>query len=253
GSSTATVPVTVINDLVFEGNETVVVTLAPGNYVVGTTNNSATVTIADDETQPIVSINSPAAVTEGDTGTVPVTFTVSLTNVSTQTVLVDYQTVNGTATAPADYQAVNGTLTFAPGQTSKTVTVMVNGDTLDEADETFTVVLSNPTNATISMGTGTGTITDDDNGGTIALAAASSGATEGAPAKIPITRSGTNLASDVTVNYATSNGTATGDDYTAVSGTLTFGAGETSKTFTVSTNDDLLDEPNETVNLTLSN
>jgi hypothetical protein len=63
---------------------------------------------------------------------------------------------------PADYTATSGTLTFTPGQTTKTVTVPIVGDTLDEADETFTLALTSPTNATIADGVGLGTITDDD-------------------------------------------------------------------------------------------
>ena len=65
------------------------------------------------------------------------TFTVSLNAPSGRDVTVDYATANGTATAPADYTATNGTLTFTPGQTTKTVTVTVNGDHLDEANETY--------------------------------------------------------------------------------------------------------------------
>src|SRR5690606_41836154 len=75
---------------------------------------------------------------------------------------VDYATVNGSAEAPADYAAQSGTLTFAPGQTTQTINVPVNGDSTPEADEMFQVVLSNPGGATIVDRTGTGTITNDD-------------------------------------------------------------------------------------------
>ena len=79
------------------------------------------------------------------------------------TATVDYATVDGTATAPSDYTAIPvSTLTFAPGDTTMPVTVLVNGDTVYEPDETFTVHLSNPTGATISNADGTGTITNDD-------------------------------------------------------------------------------------------
>ena len=86
--------------------------------------------------------------TEGDAGTVKAAFTVDARRASGQTVTVDYAHDDGTATAPADYLATSGTLTFGAGQTTKTVTVTVNADVLDEADETFTVTLSNPSNAT---------------------------------------------------------------------------------------------------------
>jgi Calx-beta domain len=77
-------------------------------------------------------------------------------------VTVQYATADGGATAGSDYQAVGGTLTFAPGETSKTITVPVNGDRLPEPNETFFVNLGNATNATIADGQGVGTIADDD-------------------------------------------------------------------------------------------
>ena len=77
-------------------------------------------------------------------------------------VSVDYATANGTATTGADYQTANGTLNFAAGQTSQQLTVHVNGDLLDEIDETFFVNLTNPSNATLADAQGLGTITDND-------------------------------------------------------------------------------------------
>jgi len=111
--------------------------------------------------QPALSIDD-ITLTEADSGTTAAAFTVSLSKASSQTVTVDYATADGTATAGADYQTTRGTLTFAPGETSKIVTVPVIDDIVDEPDETFLVNLSNPTNATISDAQGTGTITDDD-------------------------------------------------------------------------------------------
>ena len=80
----------------------------------------------------------------------------TLNTVSGRPVTVDYATANGTAVAPADYQAASGTLTFTPGQTTRQLTVLVNGDLLDEANETYFVNLSNPGNATIADGQGVG-------------------------------------------------------------------------------------------------
>lgn len=181
-------------------------------------------------------------------------FSVTLSQATTQTVTVNYGTANGTATAGQDFTATSGTLTFAPNETSKTVTVQVTADTLVEPDETFTVSLSSPTNATIAAGTGTGTILNDDAGGALQFSLSSYTVNEnGTNAVITVNRTG-GAASNVSVNYATSNGTATaGADYTASSGTLTFAANETSKTFNVPIINDAIDEPNETVNLALSN
>jgi hypothetical protein len=103
-------------------------------------------------------------VSEGNSGTSQADFTVSLSEPSTQQVTVAYATEDGTASAGEDYVgATSGsTLTFAPGDTSKTVSVQVNGDTQNEPDETFFVNLSNPANATISDEKGIGTINNDD-------------------------------------------------------------------------------------------
>lgn len=99
---------------------------------------------------------------EGNTGTTMFTFTVTLSWASTQTVTVNYATANGNAMAPSDYTATSGTLTFSAGQTSKTITVLVNGDTTNEAPENFFVNLSNAVNAWLSDNQGMGTIMNDD-------------------------------------------------------------------------------------------
>lgn len=88
-------------------------------------------------------------------------FALVATSASAQ-VTVNWATANGTATAGQDYVAASGTLTFASGETQKTISITVNGDTTPEANETFRVLLSSPINATIADGDGLGTITDDD-------------------------------------------------------------------------------------------
>jgi hypothetical protein len=106
----------------------------------------------------------PAQTVEGSGGTTPLTFTVSLSAVSGQTVTVQYATQNGTATAGSDYQAVTGTATIPAGSTSTTVGIAVIGDLAVEGDETMSVVLSAPANATLGTATGIGTILNDDAG-----------------------------------------------------------------------------------------
>jgi hypothetical protein len=118
-----------------------------------------------------LSIND-VVVHEGTGGTTPATFTVSLLGgVSANPITVNYATANGTATAPSDYAAANGTVTFAPGEVTKPITVQVVGDNVDEADETFKVVLSAPVGAGIVDGTGIGTILDDDRSGVFSCTA----------------------------------------------------------------------------------
>ena len=191
---------------------------------------------------------------EGNSGTTPATFTVNLSVASVFTVTVNFATANGTATAGSDYQATSGTLTFAPGTTSQTLTVPVLGDTLDEPNETFTVTLSNPTNATLATAQATGTIVDDDvpllSIGNVTVPEGNSGTT---PATFTVNLSIASVFT-VTVNFATANGTATaGSDYQATSGTLTFAPGTTTQTLTVPILGDTLDEPNETFTVTLTN
>ena len=117
----------------------------------------------------IVVANAPAlsvsdvSVAEGNSGTTVATFTVTLSPVNaSQTVTVNYATADGSATAGTDYVAANGALTFAPSTATQTISVTINGDTTNEANETFVVNLSGAANAAIGDAQGTGTITNDD-------------------------------------------------------------------------------------------
>ncbi|HEV7682951.1 MAG TPA: Calx-beta domain-containing protein [Pyrinomonadaceae bacterium] len=110
---------------------------------------------------PEISIND-VTITEGNAGTKLATFNVSLSSSSANTVTVQYATANDTATSPSDYASAAGTVTFVPSDVSETVSITLNGDAVEEFNETFFVNLSSPTNATISDGQGLGTITNDD-------------------------------------------------------------------------------------------
>ena len=184
------------------------------------------------------------------------TFTVTLSEVSENTITVNYLTSNGTATAGSDYTAIaSTTLTFAPGDMSQEFTVAVLSDSLDEANETVTLTLSGAENATISDATGTLTIADDDVAPSLSIDDVTKAEVVGSSttATFTVTLSAAS-GQTVTVSYATSNGTATaGSDYTAVSATtLTFSAGQTSKTFNVTVLADTSYEISETATLTLS-
>ena len=109
------------------------------------------------------------SVTEGNGGATVATFQVSLSNPNSRPVTADYQTGNSTATAGSDFTATSGTLTFAPGIQALTITVPVAGDTMDEANERFTVGLGNLTNATLQRAVGTATIIDDDAPPTVSI------------------------------------------------------------------------------------
>src|SRR3989442_15993284 len=102
---------------------------------------------------PQLTINN-VTLAEGNSGTTNAVLTVSLSAASALPVSVNWATANGTASAPSDYLTNSGTLTFAARQTTETITIVVNGDTINEADETFFVNLSNAVNAGISVGQG---------------------------------------------------------------------------------------------------
>jgi hypothetical protein len=190
---------------------------------------------------------------EGHNGTTPFRFTVSLSSASSQAVTVAYATANGTASAGSDYQAAVGTLTIPAGQTAGTVTVLVNGDRLGEANETFFVNLSGATHATIADGQGVGTILDDEPRIGISDVAKKEGR-RGRTTLFTFTVT-LSAAYDqaVTVSYRTVDGTATtsDNDYAARTGTLTFAPGETTKTVTVEVKGDSKKEANETFYLDL--
>ena len=201
-----------------------------------------------------ITINN-VSLAEGNSGTTNFVFTVSLSAASTQTVTVNFATANGTATAGSDYVANSGTVTFNPGNTSKTITIVVNGDTIPEPNETFFVNLSNPVNATIEDTQGVGTILNDDAAppsvsiNDVSLAEGNTGTTNFV-FTVSLSAPSSQI---VTVSYSTANGTATvGSDYVANSGTITFNPGDSSKTITVMVNGDTIPEPNENffVNLT---
>ncbi len=211
-------------------------------------------TIIDDDAPPTVSV-SDVAVAEGNEGTVAANFTVSLSAPSSLHVSVDYATVNGAAAAPADYAAASGTLNFAAGETTKSVTVNVNGDTLDEINETYNLNLSNPSNATLGDNVGLGTITDDDP--LPALSVNDIAVTEGDGGTVSATFTVTVSpvsGRQVSVDYATANESAiAGSDYQATTGTLILAAGEATKTITVPIIGDTLDEAAETFRINLTN
>src|SRR5262245_29272226 len=111
---------------------------------------------------PAISIGD-ATVAEGNSGATSLVFPVQLSAASTKIVSVHYATADGSASAGAgDYTAGNGTLAIKPGATTAEIDVTITGDTTIEADETLTVTLSAPVNATIADGSASGTIQNDD-------------------------------------------------------------------------------------------
>ena len=202
------------------------------------TAGSVVVTVADDET-PRLAIDGPS-VNEGDVGSTTMTFTVTLIPASIGQVTVGYEDAGtGTATSGTDYTALTaGTLTFAAGETGKTFTVSVTGDTTDEPDETVAVTIGSPDPADTPIRTpvGTGTITDDDAPTvTLVLSPASVDEDGGVSTVTARLSAGASEATTVTVSATavSSTGAGSGDFSLSANGTLTIAAGATASTGTV--------------------
>ncbi|MEH6519091.1 MAG: retention module-containing protein, partial [Halioglobus sp.] len=219
----------------------------------GTAGDTAVVTIVVDppapepEPEPLPTISiGDAVVQEGDTAFV----TIALSKSSDEVVTVRFDSFDGTAkVVTGDYDPVTGIVTFAPGQTEVVISIPTNVDDIQEGTEDLTVELSDPSNAEILDGTGVVQIVDDF---TPTLSINDVTVTEGQTAVVTVTLSAS-VDEAVTVNFATANGSAaSGADYDATSGTLTFAPGQTVATVSVSTIDDDVEEDTENLVVNLS-
>jgi hypothetical protein len=200
---------------------------------------------------PTLSV-SDASASEGDAGSVEAVFTVSLSPAHPVDVAVDYAVTPLTAD-PSDFTPASGTLVFPAGTTSLPVPVALQGDVLDEADETFLLTLSNAAGAALGDSQGIGTIVDDDP--LPALSVAGATVTEGnAGHTIALVRVGLSAPSGrpVKVAYAAAPGSAaSGSDFLPASGSVVFPVGTTSGELALAVVGDLRNESDEsfTVNL----
>jgi hypothetical protein len=204
---------------------------------------------------PKVSIGG-SQVVEGATGTRAARFTVALSQPTTVPVTVAYATAPGTATATTDYTSKSGTVTIPANATSTTVSVLLKGDATVEPNETYSVKLSAPVNATLGRATGSGLIINDDASSGLRLAIGNATIDEGKSGnralRFTVTLSGAS-ASAVSVQWATAPGTATAtSDYATGSGTVTIAAGSTSNVVSVNIKGDAVVEGNETFTVKLT-
>lgn len=260
GETSKTVSVQVRGDTKFEPNESFVLTLtAPTNATLMQAQGRAT--IVNDDAAPVIpqlSI-SDAIVLEPNLTTATTTLTVRLSQAVTNTVTVAYATVDGSATSQdQDYTPASGALVFGPGETTHTLVVSALGDLRPEEDETFTVRLSSPLNATLAKADGTVTIRNDDSHAMPRLSIANASVSEGnsgtQSAAFLVTLSNAS-ASTVTVAYSTTDVTATAasGDYTRTTGTLTFSPGQIQQSLLVPISGDTLPEEDEVFFVSLSN
>ena len=262
GETEKTVAVSVLGDTEDEDDETLTMRWTTWDKTVLLARYAATGTIEDDDDPwPYVSLTSPS-VTEGDAGATTLTFTARLsdangrTQTSKSAITASYRvsTEEGnTATAGTDYTATSGKVTFAAGETVKTIDVTVHGDTEDEEDETLTLRWTEWANVLLASYTATGTIVDDDEAVAARVAISDAAADEGDAITFAVTLDKA-VSGGLSVTPSFSDGTASaGSDYTAGASALVFAgtAGER-KTFTVATTEDDDVEDDETFSVALS-
>ncbi len=258
GQTRTSLSVTVNGDTDVEADETLSLTLSNLSANVSAGTLSATGTILDDDSLPQLNV-SGGSVTEGDSGTVSLDFTVTLSAVSATDVSVDYVTADASATQGSDYTAASGTLNIPAGDTQASISISVNGDTAVEADETLSLSLSNlSANATAGDMNATGTILDDDSSSLPQLSVSGGSVTEGDSGTVNLVFTASlsaASATDVSFNYDTADGSASSvDDYQAiVNGGGTIPVGQTQVILNVTVNGDTDVETDETLSLTLSN
>lgn len=250
GETTKTISVSVTNDSVDEANEALTVTLAnPSNATLGTT--ASTVTIVDNDDPPAVTFaQATASVNEAMT---TVNLTVQLSATSGRAITVPFSIAGAsTADGSEDYTLVTSSpLVIPPGTTSAMISIDIDDDALDEANETVIVVLGTPTNATLgAIAMETVTINDDDATPTVALTSSGSMPNEG-DSNITLTVQLSDISGqDVTIPYTIDAATTATNpaDYTiSPASPIVIPAGQTSTTITIAMKEDMLDEPDETV------
>lgn len=251
GPTVYTIPVTTLTDTLSEGTETFQLKLTMGTYAL-IADGEGTGTILDGSPLPSIQINDVSA-SEGDAGeTTTASFNVTLNNPSGLQVRVSYNLSGGSALAGEDFIQSQGTLIFPEGNTSQTLAVSLLGDNLQEGNETFTVTLSNPVNASLGDPTGIGTILDQDipvldirDASTLEGDSGSSTLNFGVFLSKPST-------SEIRVSFITSPDSAhSGSDYIHQVGQLIFAPGETTKIISISIVGDTVIEPTEYFFVTL--
>jgi subtilisin-like proprotein convertase family protein len=252
GDTSESFTVSITNDITDEGDETINLTLSgAGSRASLEAPNPTTLTILDDDLEPIVNFDAMEYSVSEAAGTA--TLTATLSHPSAFQITVNYTTLDGTAISGSDYITSTSVLTFAPGSTQETLALSLVNDPAYENSEFFTVELTSASGAILGTPNPARVdILNDDPRPNLAFDSAVYTVNEaGGQAAITVVLSGTtNLTT--TVNYATSDGTANAGDYTAAAGTLTFAPGDASESFNVSITDDSVYEVNETIVLTLS-
>ncbi|NDB77290.1 MAG: hypothetical protein EB141_16905, partial [Verrucomicrobia bacterium] len=254
GQTTATFPVSIIDNLIVDGNRTLnlYLTNVVGKAVIG--GGTAVLTIVDNEFSAGVLQFNPTAYTAAESST-NVTLTVTRTGGRSGVVSVSYSMADGTATNGLDYTGLPGVLNFGDGETAKTITVQMIVDNLFESDETFQVILSNPTGGAVlgAASNAVVTITDVVLGFPTNNFVVNEAALNGIITIFRANPNNTNNSASVTFSTLPGGTAVPGVDYTPTTQTVTFASGELSKTVLVPLVDDLVGRGSRTVFLQLAN
>lgn len=245
GDTTSYITIQVTGDTIYENDETFEVEIGSAQHAT-ITDNRGLGTIINDDAAPTIAIDD-VTMTEGDSGTKTFTFTVTKTGLTAFNGSFGYVVQDATATAADDdFEAASDTVSMLAGETSKTVSVTVNGDAKFEADETFNVALQNEAGLVVTRRVGVGTITNDDTAPTVSINDVTfTGADSLVKSGFTVSLNGAS-GLPVSVHYQSVNDTAiAGQDYDAVSGTLNFAPGETTKTIPVNILPDTVQEATE--------
>lgn len=257
GVTSQPITINIQADTLYELDETFKVRISnPAGADLG--NSEAVVTIANDDL-PSVGVGD-VQVVEGDSGTTDMVFTLNLSSSvpvgATTLPRVRYRTEDVTALAGEDYNSVDATATFQPGSNTASVTVQIRGDTTDENNESFGLILSDPVGLTITDAEADGRITDNDQVVLPSISIANQTINEGSAGPhqitLPVTLSAAS-SQTVTVFFQTEEGTATApEDYSLSGQTLTFSAGVTAVSITLTIKGDTEVEPDEAFTVRLS-
>lgn len=255
GQTSGTIHVTVNGDAKYENDETFTLALSSATGATLGAPSTGGATITNDDAMPTLTLVG-FATPEGNSGSHAVNCVLTLSAASGLPVTVDFGTDDSTATIlNGDYASGGGTTTFTPGETSKDLGVLVNGDVTFEPNEFLLMRISNATGAAIQTPSAVCGILNDDSGPIVTVGAAS--ITEGdagtVTMKFPVTLSNASSL-PVSFDWQTSPGTASaGTDYVTANGTVTVVAKTLDDTISVTVNGDVCDEAAETIVLQLSN
>ena len=254
--TSGTIDITVIDDALLENNETVTITITGTNspfFSVSPSSDSATVTIADNDSATVSVIASdPVAAEPTDDGQ----FTVTLSAISDTDTVVNYS-ISGTASSGDDFEALSGSVTIVAGQTSANVDLSVVEDTMLENTESVILTLTGTSDPDVTVDTSPGAgsatinIADDDTAQVSVVANEPSASEPGDVGQFTVSISETSD-SDTVISYSISGDATPGTDFTALTGTVTIIAGQSSAVVDVNVLDDSILEDNESVTLTLT-